>query len=207
MRLLSTIGKGCETMKRGTYIKKQLLAWILMTALLLPVIPGNVTFAFTENTTEDGFVTDITGLDVWENVRLKKSVTITENVTVTGQVKLESGAAIYISSGRFILDSQATIDGDIYIEKSGMAELWGTVNGTVYVNSTDASVQVEDWDGSLVRGRNFVMFPSSYAESVILSGVGTGYIDGTVGTLKIAKNYDGDFGSEVLLSLSREIRI
>ena len=124
MRLLSTIGKGCETMKRGTYIKKQLLAWILMTALLLPVIPGNVTFAFTENTTEDGFVTDITGLDVWENVRLKKSVTITENVTVTGQVKLESGAAIYISSGRFILDSQATIDGDIYIEKSGMAELF-----------------------------------------------------------------------------------
>ena len=183
-------------MKKGNDRIKQILAWVLIVTLLFPMIPGNAIVAFAENISEEEYITDVSGLAVWENVWLKRSVTVTENVTVTGEVKMEPGVAVHVTAGKFVLESNASLQGDLYIEKSGIAEIWGTINGTVYVNSTDSSVQVEDWDGSLIRGRNFVMFPSSYAESVILNGVGTGYIDGTVGKLEIAENYDGDYGSE-----------
>ena len=103
---------------------KHFVAVALILTLLLPSLSGNVRFAFAENTSENGeYVTDVSGLEVWERVLLKKSVTLTEDVVITGEVKMEPGAEIYVNSGKLIVESQAVVQGDIYIEKSGLAEL------------------------------------------------------------------------------------
>lgn len=195
--VISSRRKVVRNMKRGRYIGKRIVALLLMTVLLLPMVPENIHLVFAEeNRGEEGYVTDVTGLEIWDNVWLKKSVTVTEDVTVVGEVKMDPGVSVKIVSGQFVTEGQSVIDGDIYVEKSGIANISGTVNGTVYVNSTDSNVQTEDWDGSLIRARNFVAHTSSVIDTVILNGVGAGFIDGQVNTLKVAENYNGDYGSE-----------
>lgn len=183
-------------MKRRNSITKRILAFALLVAFLLSSVPGNMTLVFAQNSTEEGYITDVTGLTDWDKVWLKESVTLTEDVTVTGEVKMEPGVSVSVAAGRFTVETQAVVNGDITIEKSGIADIAGTVNGTVYVNSTDSDVHTEDWDGSMVRARNFVAQQSSVIDTIILNGAGNGYIDGKVNTLKVDKNYSGDYGAE-----------
>ncbi len=174
---------------------KRIIAGIMLVVLLLAAVPGNLQAVFAEETPEDlGYTTEVDGLEVWEQVWLTESVTVTEDVVVTGDVKMEPGVSVHVEAGQFIIEGQATVTGDIYIEKSGIITVAGTVKGTVYVNSTDSSVQIEDWDGSLIRASNFSSHSTSSIETVILNGAGNGYIDGQVNYLAVTERYNADYG-------------
>ena len=179
-------------MKYGKNAGKRILSFLLMIGMILTPVSEAFPVLADNTPEENGYITDVKGLEVWDRVWLKKSVTIEENVVITGEVVMEPGVKVTVNSGQLIVETQAVVTGDIDIEKRATLILDGSVYGTVRINSTGEGETQEDWDGTLVRPNNISANSGAYVETLVLNGTGFGWVDCAIDTLEVTKNMDGE---------------
>ncbi|MDR0858368.1 MAG: hypothetical protein LBN97_05010, partial [Oscillospiraceae bacterium] len=174
-----------------TRMAKRLTAF-LMVFLLVFNIAANDIAVFANDTEPE--TPDLALFEAFIDERtISRDEELNGDVTYSGIINSENGAAIRVLGGKLTLLRTTVVNCDIYLENNAVLRIDGTVNGTVFVNSTSTPANVIGWNGSIERENNLYCESSSYVRELIFNNrAGFGQIAGSVGAARYTNVYSGE---------------